>query len=156
MTLSFRSLRTTAAALALVSLAACSKKNDATPTPAADTMGMSWTVDGNNVTASTAVSQAVSGNLVTLAGSTGNTGGIFLDVPKTAGTYTITSSSDASASYVVTPSSGSSQFYDATSGTIVVSTVSATSISGTFTFTGTVSGGTATKAITNGKFNVKL
>lgn len=119
-------------------------------------MGMSWTVDGSNVTASSAVSQASSGNLVTLAGATGSTGGVFLDVPKTVGSYTITSTSDASASYVVTPASGGSQFYDGTTGTIVVSAVSATNITGTFTFTGTGSSAASTKTITNGKFNVKL
>ncbi|RZL16126.1 MAG: hypothetical protein EOO62_02175 [Hymenobacter sp.] len=149
-----RSFRLAATVLAFTSLAACSKKDDATPTPTA-TEGMSWTIDGSNVTATTAVAQS-SGTDVTLAGSTGSTGGVFLDMPKTAGTYTLSSTSAASASYVVTPSQGSSQFYDATSGSIVVSTVTATAISGTFTFTGKLSGSTATKTLTNGKFNVKL
>jgi hypothetical protein len=152
----FRSLRAATTVMALATLAACSKKDDATPTPAANPEGMSWTVDGNNVTATTAVSQASTGNLVTLAGATSSTGGVFLDVPKAVGTYPVTSTSDASASYVVTPSTGSSQFYDATTGTIVVSAVSATSISGTFTFTGAGSSGSTTKTLTNGKFNVKL
>ncbi|WP_210517652.1 DUF6252 family protein [Hymenobacter terricola] len=155
MMFSFRSLRVATTVMALATLAACSKKDDATPAPAPNPEGMSWTVDGNNVTATTAVSQAASGTLVTLAGATSSTGGVFLDVPKVVGTYPVTSTSDASASYVVTPSTGSSQFYDATTGTIVVSAVSATSISGTFTFTGAGTGA-ATKTLTNGKFNVKL
>lgn len=142
--------------MALATLASCSKKDDATPTPAADAQGMSWTVDGSNATTTTAAAQVTSGNIVTLFGATGNTGGVILDVPKTAGTYTITSTSDASATYLVTPSTGASQSYDATTGTLVVSAVSATNISGTFTFTGAASSGTATKALTNGKFNVKL
>jgi hypothetical protein len=58
--------------------------------------------------------------------------------------------------WCTTAASGGSQFYDATTGTIVVSTVSATNISGTFTFTGTASSGSTTKTVTNGKFNVKL
>lgn len=149
-----RSLRFATTILAFTALAACSKKDDATPTPTA-TEGMSWTLDGNNVTASTAIAQT-SGSDVTLAGATGSTGGVFLDVPKTVGTYTLTSTSTASASYVATPTQGSSQFYEATTGSIVVSTVTATAITGTFTFTGTLSSGTATKTLTNGKFNVKL
>jgi hypothetical protein len=150
MQLALRSVRLAATVLAFTALAACSKKEDATPTPA----GMSWTVDGNSVTA-TAVAQTT-GTDVTLAGSTGSTGGIFLDMPKTVGTYPLSSSSTASASYVVTPTQGGSQFYDATSGSIVVSTVTATAITGTFTFTGALSDGTKTKTLTNGKFNVKL
>jgi hypothetical protein len=154
MQFSLRSFRVATTLLAFTALAACSKKDDATPTPTT-TEGMSWTLDGNNVTASTAIAQTSSSD-VTLAGATGSTGGVFLDVPKTVGTYTLTSTSTASASYVLTPTQGSSQFYEATTGSIVVSTVTATAISGTFTFTGTLSGGTATKTLTNGKFNVKL
>lgn len=147
-----RYFRAAATLLALTSLAACSKKDDATPDPA----GMSWTVDGSNVTASSAVAHTSGANTVTLAGATSDTGGLFLDVPKTAGTYKLSSTSNESATYIVTPSQGSSQVYDATSGSIIVSSVSATNISGTFTFTGTLSGGTATKTLTNGRFNVKL
>ena len=162
MLFSFRSLRVATTVLALTSLAACSKKDDATPA-ATNPEGMSWTVDGNNVTAATAVSQATAvpqamGTTLTVVGSTGSTGAastIFLNIPKTAGTYTLTSTSTYSATYAVTPASGSSQFYDSTAGSIVVSSVTATNIVGTFTFTGATSGGT-TKSISNGKFNVKL
>jgi hypothetical protein len=153
MQFTLRSFQLAATVLAFTSLTACSKKDDATPTPAA-TEGMSWTLDGSTVTAS-AVSQTT-GTDVTIAGSTGSTGGIFLDMPKTVGTYPLSSTSAASASYVLTPTQGSSQFYDATSGSIVVSTVTATAITGTFTFTGTLSDGTTSKTLTNGKFNVKL
>jgi len=154
MQFTLRSFRLAATVLAFTSLAACSKKEDATPTPTA-TEGMSWTVDNNNVTTKTATAQ-VSGSEVTLTGATGSTGGIFLDVPKTVGTYTLSSTSAASASYIVTPAQGSSQFYEATSGSIVVSTITATAITGTFTFTGALSGGTGTKTLTNGKFNIKF
>jgi hypothetical protein len=156
MSFQLRSLRVATTVLTLSFLAACSsKKDDATPTPA-DTTGMSWTVDGNNVTNAASVAQAT-GSTLTLTGANGTTGGIFLeDVPKTAGTYTLSSTSTVSASYIVTPTTGTSQSYDATSGSIVVSSVTATNISGTFTFTGTLFGGTATKAVTNGKFNIKL
>ncbi|WP_310392321.1 DUF6252 family protein [Hymenobacter sp.] len=153
MLLRFRYFRTLAALAAITSLGACSK-DDPKPNPT-DAVGMSWTVDGTNVTANTAVAQA-SGNDVIIGGATSATGGVFLEVPKTAGTYTLTSMSAQSASYVVTPTQGASKIYDSTSGSIVVSSVSATNIIGTFTFTGTESGGTATKTLTNGKFNVKL
>jgi hypothetical protein len=87
---------------------------------------------------------------VTLAEATSSTGGVFLDMPKTIGTYTLSSTSAATASYAVTPTQGGTKFYESTSGSIVVSTVTATAISGTFTFTGTLSDGTATKTLTNG------
>ena len=47
MLLSFRSLRVATTVLALTSLAACSKKDDATPTPTPATTptGVSWTVE---------------------------------------------------------------------------------------------------------------
>ena len=152
MMLSFRSFRIAATVLAFTSLAACSKDKDETPAPA-DAKGMSWTVDGSNVTALSTQSTAA-GTDVLLGGATA-TGGIFLSLPKTAGTYALSSTSDASAIYVVS-SGQSSQTYDSTSGSIVVSSVSATNITGTFTFTGTLMGGTATKTLTNGKFNVEL
>lgn len=155
MLLNFPSLRTATAFLALTAMAACSSKKD-DATPAAPTLGMSWTVDGNNVTATTAVGQSASATIETLAGATSNAGGVFLDVPKTAGTYTITSTSDAGAAYIVTPAQGSSQSYEATSGTIVVTGATTTNLTGTFTFTGTLSGGTATKTLSNGKFNVNF
>jgi hypothetical protein len=154
MQVSLRYFRVATTILAFAALAACSKKEDATPTPTA-TEGMSWTLDGSNVTAASAIAQT-SGTEVILAGATGSTGGVFLTVPKTVGTYSLASTSAASANYALTPTQGSSQFYEATTGSIVVSTVTATAISGTFTFSGTLSGGTATKTLTNGKFNVKL
>lgn len=146
--LSFRA----ATLLALTTLAACSSKKD-DPTPAAPTMGMSWAVDGGNVTASSAVAK-ISGNDVTIAGATSNSGGVFIDVPKAAGTYTLTSTSNESATYIVTPATGASQSYDSTSGTVIVTSSSATNIAGTFTFTGTSTSGTTTKTLTNGKFNI--
>jgi hypothetical protein len=143
-----------ATVLAFTSLAACSKKDDATPTPTV-TEGISWTLDGKTISGAPAVAQPI-GTEVMLAGSTNSTDGVFLTVPKTVGTYPLTSSSAATASYVVTPPQGSSQFYESTAGSIVVSTVTAMAISGTFTFTGTLADGTATKTLTNGNFNVKL
>lgn len=149
--LTLRTFRTAATVLAFSALAACSKKEEPTPTPTPVTQGMSWTVDGANVTATSALGQAFAGSTtLVVAGATGNTGGVFLDVPKTVGTYPLTSTSDAGASLLVN-GSGSTQSFDSTSGTMVVTSVTANNVVGTFTFTG--SNGTATKTVTNGKFN---
>ena len=145
--------------LALVSLAACSKKDDANPTPAATT-GVAYTVDGGAVTATTSGATAI-GNQIIVSGASG-TGtankGVLLTVPKATGTYTLSATSNEDATYLA--SGNSSDFYESTSGTIVVSTYAASTtagasnIAGTFTFTGKNSAG-ATKTITNGTFNVK-
>ena len=145
--------------MALTTLAACSKKNEATPTPA-PTTGVSYTVDGAAVT-STAANGTVQGNQVIVSGVSGTStanNGVLLSLPKNTGTFTITPTSDASATYLA--SGNSSDFYDATSGTIAVTaysastTAGASNIAGTFTFTGRNSAG-ATKTVTNGTFNVK-
>ncbi|GAB2875628.1 DUF6252 domain-containing protein [Hymenobacter ruber] len=157
MMFSFRSLRAATTVMALATLASCSKKSDDTPAPAAaNTEGMSWTVDGANVTAAVALSQTL-GSTFAVSGTTSASGAgtsVTLFIPKTAGTYTLAPNGTNTALYAVTPASGNSAIYDATTGTIVVSSVTATNISGTFTFTGST--GSATKAISNGKFNVKL
>ncbi|MBH8560567.1 DUF6252 family protein [Hymenobacter negativus] len=161
MMFSFRSLRAATTVMALATLAACSKKDDATPTPTpAATTGVTYTVDGATVTATTA-GATVLGNQVVVSGVSG-TGtankGVLLTLPKSTGTYTLSATSNEEASYLA--SGNSSDIYDSTSGTIVVTTYSASTtsgasnIAGTFTFTGKNSAG-ATKTVTNGTFNVK-
>lgn len=156
---SFRFLRAAIPVMALVSLVACSKKEEVAPTPAVPPEGMTWTVDGGDVTAATSLSQLVGTTLIVsgVATTSGATTSILLqDVPKTAGLYPLTSTSVISASYIVTPATGSaSQFYEATTGSIAISSVTATNIIGTFTFSGLNVNGSA-KNLTNGKFNVKL
>ena len=153
-----RYLRTYATLLALTSLAACSSKHD--PKPVADPMGMSWTVDGNNVTA-TQTDKTVTTSDLKLDGGAGSASGgsaISLMIPKKAGTYDLASSTnDASAVYAVTSSTNGTG-YLATTGTITVTALTATNVTGTFTFTGAdISGSTTTtKTITNGKFNIAL
>ena len=86
----FRTLHLATAALALTALAACSKKDD-TP-PATTPAGVSWTVDGNNVTAAN-IQKSSTGNNFEFAGtlttSTTNSSGVDITVPKTVGTYAI-------------------------------------------------------------------
>ncbi|MDO7853720.1 DUF6252 family protein [Hymenobacter convexus] len=162
MMLSLPSLRTATTMLALVSLAACSKKSEDTPTPTppAATTGVTYTVDGAAVTATTSGATVV-GNQIIVSGVSG-TGtankGVLLTLPKATGTYTLSATSNEDATYLA--SGNTSDFYESTSGSIVVTTYAASTttgasnIAGTFTFTGKNSAN-ATKTVTNGTFNVK-
>lgn len=147
--------------MALATMAACSsKKDDATPaatTPA----GVTWTVDGTNMTA-TNIQKSTSGNNFEFAGtittSTTNSSGVDITVPKTVGTYAIPGSGATAiqALYLLVTPTTTPAVYNATGGSVTVSSVTATNIVGTFTFTGTdtFTGTTLTKTITNGKFNL--
>jgi hypothetical protein len=153
------SFRAAAAVLALTSMAACSsKEDDATPTP---TNGVSWTVDGTATAPATFGAQALGSDIIvsgtTGTGSTGTS--ILLTMPKRTGTFAVSDTSTiATASYLI----GGATYYDATSGNVVVTTYTpsttagASNIAGTFTFTAKESNGTATKTLTNGKFDVKF
>ncbi|GAB3863629.1 hypothetical protein GCM10028824_00080 [Hymenobacter segetis] len=147
--------------MALATLASCSKKSDDTPAPApAATTGVTYTVDGAAVTATTSGATVV-GTQVIVSGVSG-TGtankGVLLTLPKATGTYTLSATSNEDATYLA--SGNTSDFYESTSGSIVVSTYTASAtagasnIAGTFTFTGKNSAG-ASKTVTNGTFNVK-
>ncbi|RZL04700.1 MAG: hypothetical protein EOO62_20700 [Hymenobacter sp.] len=149
----------------MVLLGACSKKED-DAAPAAATTGVSWTADGTNYTSASA-NVAVQSTIMTITGiSTANSSNntISLFVPAAAGTYS-TTGAPASANYLMSYNVGSSStgtVYVASNllvkgtGTVTVTTFSATEVIGTFSFTGdNQSGGTGTKVVTNGKFNVK-
>jgi hypothetical protein len=152
---------------ALVALGACSsdKKDDPTPTtPTTPTNGFTWTADGTNY-ASTTVVKSVAGGAMALLGqykaSNNDTYNVTINVPATAGTYPVGSNgtNGTLASYSTTIG-GTTTAYNATgsygSGSVVVSSVTATEIVGTFTFTGEAfAPAGATKAVTNGKFNIK-
>jgi hypothetical protein len=156
-----------AAALAcVVLLGACSKKND-DPTPATTTAGVTWTAD-NTTYASTFANATVQGADLYVTGVNGVTGGIATNtisllVPAATGTYSIATAT-GTANYLMSYNVGSSNptAYVASnlrgngSGTVTVTTFSATEVIGTFSFTGdNASGGTDKKVVTNGKFNVK-
>jgi hypothetical protein len=157
-----------AAALACVALlGACSKKND-TPAPTTTTAGVTWTADNTNYT-STFANATVQGADLYVTGISGATGSannaISLLVPAATGTYSIAAASGTAnylMSYNINSSSSSATVYVASnlrgngSGTVTVTTFSATEVIGTFSFTGdNASGGTDTKVITSGKFSVK-
>ena len=152
--------------MALTSLAACSssKKDDPTPPPA--TTGMSWTADGAALTTSTLQSQKFSTTISVAGTIPANTKPIYLSLefPNAVGTYPFSPSSAASASYTVGGSSPVAYYAGANpgagtatgAGTIVVTALTATSITGTFTFTGISANSGDSKSITNGRFNVGL
>jgi hypothetical protein len=165
--ISFRSLCfRTATGLVLAAAAACSsaKKDD----PAPETPSMSWTVDGSPVTTTTLQSQK-STSTVSVGGratdSNGTVSYMTLEMPSALGTYTFGPSTPASGSYsTTTPTSGAVYYAGANAGagtvtgagTIVVTAISATSVKGTFTFTGINPNTGAAKSITNGTFFVGL
>lgn len=120
-------------------------------------VGTSWTADGKET--KTGGSTQVNASDIYLSvnqagvGST-LTDGLYLVIPKRVGTYDLAmSSNSAQASYAT-----DKQLFLATSGTIMVTTLTATALKGTFTFTGTdkLSTPSTTKNITNGKFNLSL
>ncbi len=156
-----------AALLLFTALTACSssKKDDPNPAPA---KGMSWTADGTAQTTTTLQSQkfpsyiSVSGTVP--AGS--NPTYLALEFPNAVGTYTLSPTVAASATYVTSngPSGTSAGYFaGATSngtvtgaGTIVVTALTATNVQGTFTFTGINAATGSAKSVSNGTFNVGL
>jgi hypothetical protein len=152
---------------ALVALGACSsdKKDDPTPTnPSTNpTNGFSWTADGTNYTSTTAIKSLAGGGMALLGqykASNGDTYTINLNVPATPGTYPLGSNSPLNIASYDHTIGGTTTSYVAvgTSGTgsVVVTSVTAAEIVGTFSFTGeTMTTPKTSKAVTNGKFNLK-
>lgn len=151
----------TAALASIVILGACSKKSDdATP---ATTYATTWTADGTNYTAnnSTAV---VNNNMLSIvaqqASSSSNNYSVTIMVPAAAGTYTLTSASPNSIAGYSKTVNGTTTSYGAGSsyggsGTVVVTTYSATEVIGTFSLNmlNATTGGSSSNGttITNGK-----
>ncbi len=136
-----------ASGLALGSLAGCSKDS-------ADPKGMSWTLDGSNVTAgeTTAYTSSSSTNNLVIAGrrDKGNTyPQVFFVVPKRSGTFDL-SGNDVAGYYLESSTSA----YEAVTGSVALTKYSTSNVSGTFTFTGEKTTSTARKSVTNGKFNI--
>lgn len=163
MTAPLRLLQLAAPVVLLTSLVACSSKNN---DPAAATIpaGVSWTVDGTAYTA-TNIQKTTTGNTFEFAGSitksTTDSKGVDITFPKALGTYAIpgTGAAAVTAVYVVVgPTAGAAAGYVGTGGSITVTSLTATNISGTFSFTGvdSFSGSAVTKAVSNGTFNIAL
>lgn len=160
-----------AAGIAILALAtACSSgSNNPIPTPATS-QGMSWTVNGINMTTAQirVVRQAsyLPAGYIEVIGAYNTTtasNGMDLVMPKAVGTYAVTDSvqDGPKAAYVVAAGlsgGGSSSAMFGHVGTITITSLTATEMVGTFSFSGTGSGTGAPvqQTITNGKFNVNL
>lgn len=155
----------TAALASIVLLGACSKKSE-DPTPST-TYATTWTADGTNYTAnnSTAI---VNNNILSIvaqqASSSANSYSVSLMVPAATGTYTLASTSPNSIAGYSKTVNGTTTSYGAGSayggsGTIVITTYSATEVIGTFSLNmlNATTGGSASNGttITNGKFSIK-
>ena len=130
---------------------------------------MQWNVDGSTVNATGFTSSPQSANnLVTLTGQVtagaALTSQVMLDVPKAVGTYTFGPSALASGTYITRNPTTQAYYAGSTpgagtvtgAGTIVVTELTGTSISGTFTFTG-INGNTGdAKSVSNGRFFIGL
>ncbi|MCB2377154.1 DUF6252 family protein [Hymenobacter sp. BT635] len=157
-----------ASALLLVASVACSSSKDDTPAPAKP--GISWTVDNSNLTANSMQLQTSTdayevGAYYNLGAVASNY--ISLRIPKAVGTYPFSPTSVAGASYSVLNNSVATAVYYAGAnpigngtvigaGTIVVQEVTASQVTGTFTFTGIDRDTGNTKSLSNGKFVVRL
>lgn len=140
---------------------ACSKNNDA---PAATT-AFSWTADNTNYTSTTATAtiQGATMMLDATAPSGSSSAGVSLSVPAAVGTYSTVGASPAvnySMFYFISAGTASVLYMASNGGsigegTVTVTTFSATTISGTFSFTGATLTGGLSKAVTNGKFSIK-
>ena len=159
----FITLQRTAPLLLFIGLVAFSSSKKADPTP---TTGMSWTADGTTQTTTTLQSQKFSSS-ISVAGTipaSSNPIYLSLEFPNAVGTYTFSPTAAASATYVANTGGTSMPYYAGASGsgtvtgagTIVVTALTATNVTGTFTFTGINANTGASKSITNGTFNVGL
>ncbi|SDX79393.1 hypothetical protein [Hymenobacter psychrophilus] len=160
---SLRFYAATAPLCALLALTACSKRNDAIPQ---QPVLASWTMDGQertstNTRAETSFDKVdvyIYQNFMT-PNSNGTEVTVSLYIPKQIGTYTIGPNSQARANFIdLDTSTGvNKESYTAEAGSITISTLTATSVSGTFTLTGTgYLNKQLTKSLTNGKFTAAL
>lgn len=159
---SLRLRRFAAPVVLLTTLVACS--DNSAPVVPSIPAGVVWTVGTDNYSALN-IQKNSTANTFEFAGSVTRSStdskGVDITFPKALGTYAIPGSgtSAVTAIYVVVgPTAGTAAAYIGTSGTITVTNLTATNISGTFSFTGADSNGGsgATKTVTNGTFNIAL
>lgn len=135
------------------------KKDSNTNTPATGNGTMTAKVAGASFTASLAVQASKSGGVLSVAG-TGSDGQINIAIPSYTGpaTYTIGGGAFTTATYATTsaPITAYSANTVIGSGNVVVTEETGGYVKGTFSFTAYGSGGTTSKAITEGNFNIKL
>ncbi|MGY3087881.1 hypothetical protein ACVWYF_000907 [Hymenobacter sp. UYAg731] len=148
-------LRIAAAGLMLAVPGACfSKKDDPQAAP-----GMSWTADGTPASDPAPQVLASSTN-IDIVGSTGtapNKTTIHVSMPAQLGSYAINSTNTVAADYILHGGTATVG-YQASTGTVTVSTLTTTRVMGSFSFTAyNYSSGVSSplvKTITNGQFEV--
>lgn len=115
-------------------------------------------VDGVNFNSTLAVQATLSSGVLAFGG-TGSDGQITIAIPNytAPGTFNLGAGNMSTATYNITtaPYTGYVASMVSGSGSIVVTELSGGYVKGTFSFTGMATGG-ATKAITEGKFNIRL
>ncbi len=123
-------------------------------------MGMSWTVDGNNVVAMSTTKDVSDPETIEITGAVGSATSasqVNLSVPKKVGTYNLADANTDAAALYSSGSSSTGAIYGAETGTITVTSSTATNLKGTFEFKGEdLFGSTNAKTIANGKFNIAL
>jgi hypothetical protein len=155
----------------LLALAACSsdddKKDD--PAPVTPTAGLRWTEGGTTYTAThplfylvaTTGMVAISGSHI---GTDQVTRSVAINVPQAVGTYSLNAPANGTAinlgMYTIAGGSATTGIYSAGgpnqgSGTVTISSISATNVVGTFSFRGDDGKSPATsKTISEGQFNL--
>ena len=124
---------------------------------------MNWTVDGTAVATTTFQSLRLPLGSISVGGS-GPSSYLQLIFPDAVGTYLFSPTAAGSATYSAIVGSMNATYYAGASGvgtltgagTIVVTTLTATRVAGTFTFTGISANSGTAKSITNGTFDVSL
>ncbi|MDO7875619.1 hypothetical protein Q5H93_12820 [Hymenobacter sp. ASUV-10] len=154
----------------LLTLAACSsdKKDDPAPaTPATPAAGLRWTEGGTTYTATQPLFYVVATtNMVSISGShtaSGVTRSIGINVPQAVGTYSLNAPASGTAinmgMYTVV-GNGTTGIYAASgpsqgSGTVTITSISPTSVVGTFSLRADDRGTPVTsKTISEGQFNL--
>ena len=155
-------LATLAFAASLLALTACSKDDDSSaPTQPGVA---SWILEGQKLTSSTGYGDINFDRLdiyiyqeVTISNSKGVGLNLELHVPMKVGTYTIGSNSIANARFADPNTYIGIDPYSADAGYVTVSTLTASTVSGTFAFTGkSLRNNQLTKRVTDGKFTINI
>lgn len=135
----------------------CGGDGNTGPNNGANNGSMSATVDGSGWSASNVAATRTAGFVGVGAGAS-DASTISFAFPDHTGTFTVGGQDGTNASYISGGKSWSAVFGSGGSGTITVTTLSATRVAGTFSFVAPASAGGATgsKTITNGSFDIEF
>jgi hypothetical protein len=118
---------------------------------------MSATVDGSSWSAQAAAAQRSNG-FVGVGASASDLSTISFAFPDHTGTFQVASQDGTNASFISSGKSWTAAFGTGGSGTISVTTLTATRVTGTFSFTAPAltGGATGNKTVTNGTFDIEF